>query len=454
MCYLDSQLSGVKECLLLSPERSTSMMICALAFCSLFGVFDGHEGSEAAQYAAQAVAPALADAINATWSPGRCVPGAHLCIDVAPAACSAHLEPSQTALPCRASGQVLRNSNALLPCRPLEQQELQSAVVQALHSVDTSFADLAKQHDWEAGSTAVLALLANRSLLTAHIGDSRALICQAPWAVREADISADDFTSETPPKSTDRAPHSSTPGVPPLGLTAAGHAPTEPAAVRKLTEDHSPDRPGEAARIAAAGGSVTPGGPGEAGIEPAGAPFSRSPRACHAVWDELWLGVALLGHHTPEHLVWRLQTIRGLVRHPFMARRNLPLQKAVSRPCHDELSCRLPLRAAGGPARLQGELAVSRALGDLPFRRFGLTAQPELHWHPLGPSDWLLLLVSDGALEKLRPVELCQAALAAEHGAHVWWLVCAASCAYRGSVRRLPQACPSEWAGTRSLSWV
>ena len=192
-------------------------------------------------------------------------------------------------------------------------------MVQALHSVDTGFADLAKQHDWEAGSTAVLALLANGSLLTAHVGDSRALICQAPWAVREAEMAADDFTSETPPKSTDRAPHSSKPGVPPFGLVAAGHAPTQPAAVCELTEDHSPDRPGEAARIAAAGGFVTPGGPGEAGTEPAGAPFSRSPRARHAVWDELWLGVALLGHHTPEHLVWRFQTIRGKVQHPWHA---------------------------------------------------------------------------------------------------------------------------------------
>eukprot|EP00891_Asterochloris_glomerata_P000100 jgi/Astpho2/100/Aster-x0005 len=182
---------------------------------SLFGVFDGHEGSEAAQHAAQAVAPALADAIHATWSPGR----------------------------------------------PLDQQELQSAVVQALHTVETSFADRAKQHDWEAGSTVVLVLLANSSLLTAHVGDSRAVICQAPWAVQEAEMAADECAVQTPLKGTDRAPECSEPGVPQLGLAAAGHAPTQPAAVRELTEDHSPDMPGEAVRIAAAGGFVTPGGP-------------------------------------------------------------------------------------------------------------------------------------------------------------------------------------------------
>ena len=149
-----------------------------------------------------------------------------------------------------------------MPYRPLEQQELQSAVVQALHTVDTRFADLAKQHDWEAGSTAVLALLANSSLLTAHIGDSQALICQAPWAAQESEMAADDFTLQTSPQSTDRAPESSKRGVPRLGLAAAGHAPTQPAAVCELTENHSPDRPEEAARIAAAGGFVTPGGPG------------------------------------------------------------------------------------------------------------------------------------------------------------------------------------------------
>ena len=186
--------------------------------------------------------------------------------------CRCRTQPDRTALSCKWTN--VEEQDSLLPYRPLEQQELQSAVVQALRSVDTSFADLAKQHDWEAGSTAVLALLANGSLLTAHVGDSRALICQAPWAVWEAEIAVDECTLQTPLQGADRAPESSSPGVPPLGLVAAGHAPTQPAAVRQLTEDHSPDGPGEAARIAAAGGFVTPGGPGEARPEPAGASFS------------------------------------------------------------------------------------------------------------------------------------------------------------------------------------
>ena len=155
----------------------------------------------------------------------------------------------------------------------------------------------------------------------------------------------------------------------------------------------------------------------------------------------------------PSTSLHAFRPVRGLVRRHFVALESLPLQTAVSGPCRDELSCSLPLRAAGGPARLQGELAVSRALGDLPFRRFGLTAQPELHWHPLGPSDWLLLLVSDGALEKLRPVELCQAALAAEAGAHVCMFF-TASCADTNAKHRLQQPCQLDWAGTSLLSYV
>lgn len=206
---------------------------------------------------------------------GAClVPGAALLLRLRHAMqILAILERSQTRLSCKWTNSEEQDSP--LPYRPLDQQELQSAVVQALHTVDTSFADRAKQHDWEAGSTVVLALLANSSLLTAHVGDSRALICQAPWAVQEAEMAADECAVQTPLKGTDRAPECSEPGVPQLGLAAAGHAPTQPAAVCELTEDHSPDMPGEAVRIAAAGGFVTPGGPGGAGSEPAGASFSR-----------------------------------------------------------------------------------------------------------------------------------------------------------------------------------
>ena len=174
-----------------------------------------------------------------------------------------------------------------------------------------------------------------------------------------------------------------------------------------------------------------------------------------AVWDELWLAVTLLGHHSAEHLVWRVLTDSWLASAPLLRHSGaISCRRLCQAPAAMSCLAACLCVSAGGPARLQGELAVSRALGDLPFRRFGLTAQPELHWYPLCPSDWLLLLVSDGALEKLTPVELCQAALAAESGAHIWSLVCTASCAHRGGMHRLQPACLMDWVGTTSLSCV
>ena len=70
-----------------------------------------------------------------------------------------------------------------------------------------------------------------------------------------------------------------------------------------------------------------------------------------------------------------------------------------------------PCRAAAGiPARLQGELAVSRAFGDLHYRRYGLIADPELHWHNVTAADRWLVLVSDGILESLADGKVCQIA--------------------------------------------
>lgn len=71
---------------------------------------------------------------------------------------------------------------------------------------------------------------------------------------------------------------------------------------------------------------------------------------------------------------------------------------------------------AGSPARLQGELAVSRAFGDFHYRKFGLTAEAEMHWHNISAADRWLMLVSDGVLEKMSEDDVCQVALNTEHG--------------------------------------
>ena len=74
---------------------------------------------------------------------------------------------------------------------------------------------------------------------------------------------------------------------------------------------------------------------------------------------------------------------------------------------------RARILAAGGTVvrgRLDGELSVSRALGDAAYRAHGLTAQPDVALAHL-PLGGALLLVSDGALESLPAEQLCAMAL-------------------------------------------
>ncbi len=67
----------------------------------------------------------------------------------------------------------------------------------------------------------------------------------------------------------------------------------------------------------------------------------------------------------------------------------------------------------GDGGRLQGELAVSRSVGDLQYRPFGLTAEPEFSkWHEAGPGDEWLILASDGVFESLTEDQICDIAAA------------------------------------------
>lgn len=44
--------------------------------------------------------------------------------------------------------------------------------------------------------------------------------------------------------------------------------------------------------------------------------------------------------------------------------------------------------AADGRERLQGELMVSRAVGDLPYRQYGLISEPEFTgWRSFGAGE-------------------------------------------------------------------
>nr|XP_043635826.1 uncharacterized protein LOC122606978 isoform X2 [Erigeron canadensis] len=62
----------------------------------------------------------------------------------------------------------------------------------------------------------------------------------------------------------------------------------------------------------------------------------------------------------------------------------------------------------GGVSRINGHLAVSRAIGDLSFKSFGVISVPEVtDWQPLTVNDTYLVAVSDGVLEKLGPQDVC-----------------------------------------------
>ncbi|KAK9817610.1 hypothetical protein WJX74_001274 [Apatococcus lobatus] len=76
------------------------------------------------------------------------------------------------------------------------------------------------------------------------------------------------------------------------------------------------------------------------------------------------------------------------------------------------------IMAAGGNVtrsgkrwRLQGELALSRAIGDAPYRTCGLTAEPSITpWRQLTSDVQMLLLATDGLFETLSSEDACSLA--------------------------------------------
>lgn len=60
---------------------------------------------------------------------------------------------------------------------------------------------------------------------------------------------------------------------------------------------------------------------------------------------------------------------------------------------------------------------MSRAIGDAPYRRYGLSSMPEQSAAlRLVPGDRFLLLASDGLFEVMSPDEACQLALSLADG--------------------------------------
>ncbi|KAM7252996.1 hypothetical protein ACFE04_025614 [Oxalis oulophora] len=62
----------------------------------------------------------------------------------------------------------------------------------------------------------------------------------------------------------------------------------------------------------------------------------------------------------------------------------------------------------GGVPRVNGELAVSRAIGDIYYKRFGVISTPEVTgWYPLSRNDTFLVVASDGLFERMSSQNVC-----------------------------------------------
>lgn len=184
----------------------------------------------------------------------------------------------------------------------------------------------------DAGTTAVLAVACGARILIASIGDSYAIMCGRKPAIRKAT-----GHQETPDDAVQTRRHHRGQGA---NLDTVSDV---------LSAVHSPGRPDEERRIVAAGGFVR-----------TTAGTSTTPSCC---CSSICLKSAV-----------KLGTIRRLC----LVRRGF---------C--EWSTRCCLSSADGRARLQGELMVSRSIGDRPYRGVGLISEPELHWHNLQPGAML-----------------------------------------------------------------
>uniref|UniRef100_A0A0E0RA86 protein-serine/threonine phosphatase n=1 Tax=Oryza rufipogon TaxID=4529 RepID=A0A0E0RA86_ORYRU len=70
-----------------------------------------------------------------------------------------------------------------------------------------------------------------------------------------------------------------------------------------------------------------------------------------------------------------------------------------------------------GVHRVNGELALSRAIGDVPYKRYGVIPTPELtEWQSLSANDTFLIASSDGVFEKMTMQDVCDLMLRVKLG--------------------------------------
>ncbi|KAI5057993.1 hypothetical protein GOP47_0028008 [Adiantum capillus-veneris] len=78
----------------------------------------------------------------------------------------------------------------------------------------------------------------------------------------------------------------------------------------------------------------------------------------------------------------------------------------------------------GSVPRVNGQLAVSRSIGDIDFRKYGVISEPEVSgWHKVSENDKFLIVASDGLFETLSAEEVCDVLHALGSGKDFAWVM-------------------------------
>ncbi|KAK6937572.1 Protein kinase domain [Dillenia turbinata] len=157
----------------------------------------------------------------------------------------------------------------------------------------------------------------------------------------------------------------------------------------------------------------------------------QSPAEAKGTWYRLYKQKRLTGSMSPEKDCgsFKMMTTKGLA-HFFV-------QELTRDHRPDREDERYRVETAGGyvkdwsgVARVNGQLAVSRAIGDISFKSYGVISAPEVtDWLPLTANDSYLVAASDGIFEKLSTQDVCDL-LWAVHGRSTLRSKLPPSCSY------------------------
>lgn len=257
-------------------------------------VFDGHNGAEASQMASELLLDYFLIHVEYLLHPPYTGPGG----------ISSHFNPE------RLYPILLRNHEVLTAMGIIKE-----SILRAIHDIDKTFSEEASRRALKSGATAAVVVIADRQILVANIGDSKAILCS------ESAVPPPNFMDKTWRLNMRRKRRGGKFMNNYLGEVDLNFHEHKYVHVKELSYDHHPDREDEKKRVEAAGGYI-----------------------------EIF-----------------------------------------------------------GVPRVNGELAVSRSIGDLPFKSYGVISTPEItEWQAIGNNDTYIVVASDGIFDKLAPFDVCE----------------------------------------------